>query len=122
MAYRPNVPFNVPMKFFKPMYVTSNGVRKKLYPDYDEDQNPTFFCSFRTFGGTKIQANDIYAVQDTAVIETWYTPKIQADGKVKDLLTGIEYEILGTPENIERRNQFLKFEVRRLGGGNENGI
>lgn len=93
-----------------------------MYPDYDENQNPTFFCSFRTFGGTKIQANDIYAVQDTAVIETWYTPKIQADGKVKDLLTGIEYEILGTPENIERRNQFLKFEVRRLGGGNGNGI
>jgi hypothetical protein len=33
------------------------------------------------------------------------------------LSDGAVFDILGEPENIEMRNQFLKFKVRRVKGG-----
>ena len=110
--YKPSGPFNVPMFLFTPTGIESKGSTKKIYPDEGE----LIYCSFRTFGGTERIVNDVLVIEDTAVIETWYRPDIKSDCKLKDI-DGIEYEILGTPENIEKRNQYLKFKIRAIRGG-----
>lgn len=112
MAYRPSVPFITPMKLLVPMWTTVNGVRKKTY----SDNGDLFFGSFRTFGGTETTHNDIYGIENTAVVEMWFRPDVRADCHIYLVETEEEYEILGQPENIEVRNQYLKFKVRRIAG------
>lgn len=110
--YRPKGPFNVPMFLFVPSETKAKGSAKKIYPDEGE----LIYCSFRTFGGTERIVNDVLTIEDTAVIETWYRPDIKSNCKLKDV-DGIEYEILGTPENIEKRSQYLKLKIRAIRGG-----
>lgn len=111
-TYRPNGPFNVPMFLFVPSMIEKKGSSKKIYPDEGE----LIYCTFRTFGGTEKIVNDVLAIEDTAVIETWYRPDIKSDCKLKDT-DGIEYKILGTPENINKRNQYLRFKIKAIRGG-----
>ena len=110
--YRPAEPFNVPMFIFIPEIKTVKGSRKKVYPENGE----LIFCSFKSFGGTEITSNDTLVIEDTAQVETWYRPDIKADCKLKDE-SGEEYEILGTPENVNMRSQTLKFKVRSIRSG-----
>lgn len=117
MAYRPSVPFSVPMKIISPTWKTVNGVSKKTYPSPDDvSDDMIFFGSFRTFGGTETESNGVYGIENTATIETWYRPDIKAECRVVLLGTGQIYDVLGAPENIEMRNQYLKFRVRMAGG------
>lgn len=110
--FKPNAPYNVPFFLLVPKYQTIKGVRKKVFEKLDT----VYFCSFRTFGGTERIDNDILVVEDTAVIETWYDPNILSECMI-ELENGTQYEILGTPENINMRNQYLKFKVRSVKGG-----
>jgi hypothetical protein len=110
--YRPSGPFNVPMFLLIPQTKTIKGSTKKVYPDAGE----LIYCSFRTFGGTERTDNDVLVVEDTAVIETWFRPDIKADC-ILESVEGLKYEILGTPENINMRNQILKFKIRAVRGG-----
>lgn len=112
MSYKPYVPFNVPLFLLIPNVETVKGSPKKVYPS----QGIMIFGSFRTFGGTERNENGLLVVEDTAVVETWYRPDIKADCRVRDS-DGVEYEILGTPENIGMRNRFLKFKIRAVKGG-----
>ena len=117
MVYRPSVNFNVPMKILVPEWTTINGVRKKTYPDPAEAPDDLiFFGSFRTFGGTETNSNGVYSIVNTATIETWYRPDIKADCRIVILATGAIYEVIADPENIEMRNQYLKFRVSSIGG------
>lgn len=111
--YKPSFPLSVPAALLIPSDTIVKGVKKKAYPTDGERIN----VSFKTFGGTEIISNDAYSVEDTAVIETWYRPDIKSDCRIKTLENSNVYEILGTPEDIEQRHQFLKFKIRRLGGG-----
>ncbi len=111
--YKPSEPFNVPLYVFIPTNtVSAKGSSKKVYPKNGE----LMYAAFRTFGGTERTSNNALVVEDTAVIETWYRPDIKSDCKIVDT-DGNEYEILGTPENINKRNQYLKFKVRSVRGG-----
>lgn len=74
-------------------------------------------CNFKTYGGTEKVSNDILSVEDTAQIVCWYRPDIKSDCRLIRASDGAAFEILGEPENIEMRNQFLKFKVRRIKGG-----
>lgn len=100
------------MFVFIPQTKTVKGSTKKVYPDAGE----LIYCSFRTFGGTERTDNDVLVIEDTAVIETWFRPDIKADC-ILETADGIRYEILGTPENINMRNQILKFKIRAVRGG-----
>lgn len=115
-GYRPAAPFAVPMKLLVPTVANVRGARVKEYPSPD-DVVAVIFGSFRTFGGTERMANEIYTIEDTATIDTWYDPSITADCRVYICQTGKTYEIIGTPENIEMRNQYVSFKVRAIGGG-----
>ena len=110
--YRPNSPFTVPMFLLVPTTTTAKGSTKNTYPETGVRIN----CSFRTFGGTEKTIDGVITVENTAVIETWYRPDIKANCELEDV-DGLRYEILGTPEDIEQRHQFLRFKVRAIKGG-----
>lgn len=110
--YRPTEPFAVPMFLFVPTTTTVKGSAKKTYPAQGEQ----IFCRFRTFGGTETTVNGVLVVENTATVETWYRPDIKSDCVLKDV-DGLAYEILGTPEDIEQRHQFLRFKIRAIKGG-----
>lgn len=111
MDYKPNTPFNVPFKVLIPTVTKVKGVTTKTF----NESNDTFYCSFKTFGGTEKVVNDVLIVEDTAVIETWYDSTITSDCNIK--IDDNVYEILGTPENINMQSQYLKFKVRLVRGG-----
>lgn len=115
--FKPALPYTTAIELFIPTYTSSKGVKGKSYPQ----QGVRLNCSFKTYGGThrseEKDANGIIAVYDTANVETWYRPDIKPDCKIKVLQTGVEYEIINTPENIDMRNQFVKFIVQAIRGG-----
>lgn len=110
--YRPNSPFTVPMFLLIPTATTAKGSTKNTYPETGLRIN----CSFRTFGGTEKTVDGVITVENTAVIETWYRPDIKSNCELEDV-DGLRYEILGTPEDIEQRHQFLRFKIRAIKGG-----
>lgn len=114
MAYKPSFPFNVPMVLLIPTTTRVQGVAKKAFPAIGE--GVPFNGSFRTFGGTENTSNGVYTVEATATIDTWYRPDITSDCRVAIAKTGQVYEIVSEPENIDMRNQFLQFRVRKVGG------
>lgn len=109
--YKPNTPYNVPFFLMVPTTTNIKGVVKKTYI---KNEIP-FFCSFRTFGGSEKLVNDVIVVENTGTLETWYDPSIKADCQVE--IDGQVYEILGTPENINMRNQYMVLKVRAIKGG-----
>ena len=89
------------------------GVSVKTYADVAG----VVMVSWKSFGGTETNNNGVLSVEDTAQIVCWYRPDIRSDCRLVRLSDGAVYEIIGVPENIEMRNQFLKFKVRRVKGG-----
>lgn len=113
--YKPPTPFSAALSLLIPTYSNNVGVEAKAYP---KAQNGLmFYGSLRTFGGTERDINGVYSVEKTAIVETWFRPDIKSDCRIAVLQTGEIYEILGEPENIELRNQYLKFKVRQIKGG-----
>lgn len=110
--YKPTVPFNVPARVLKGTVKKVNGVNTKTFED-----GPTIWVSAKSYGGTEKDVNDKVVIVDTLNIETWYTPDITATDAIRLLDDGSEWEILNAPENIDRRNQWLKFKVQRMKGG-----
>jgi hypothetical protein len=102
----------------KPTYSKVAGVRSKVLPDLENGFRIN--CSFKSYGGTRNtekSVDGVISIEDTVYIETWYRPDITSDCVLALPDTGAKYEILGEPENIDRRNQYLKFIVRRIKGG-----
>ena len=117
--YKPHTPYNVPFRILTPTLTVEKGNREKSF----SESETTLFCSFRTFGGSESTVNGVYSVVDTATLETWYTPELTAKVRIRILPTdgssetGDVYEVMGTPENIEMRNQYLLCKVKRVTGG-----
>lgn len=74
------------------------------------------FISAKSYGGTERTVNDRYVIEDTLEVETWYRPDITSINRLKLLDDGSIWEIINTPEDIERRHQFLKFKCKRVKG------
>ncbi len=105
-----------PLELYTAEYTNVKGVRKKVYA---AEPNGVIMANWKTYGGTEKNVNGIIVVEDTAEVVTWYRPDITSGCKVK-LLTAandVFYEIINEPENIEQRNQFVKFKCRRITGG-----
>ncbi len=113
--YRPNeaAQMTTAMKLLTPTSKRENGVCVKEYTEAPEP----LLVNFKTFGGTERLNNDVYMVENTAQIVCWYRPDIKADSRLKRLSDGAVFDVIGEPENIEMRNMFLKFKIRRVKGG-----
>ena len=118
MAFKPSAVFATPLILLIPVYGKVQGVATKSFPAPDEGL--LFYGSFKSYGGTmrtEKDVNGLYAIDDTANVETYFRPDIKSDCRVYVPQTGAFYEVYGEPENIEMRNQYLKFRVRRVKGG-----
>lgn len=115
MAFKPSLPFSVPMRVLIPTYANTQGVRVKAFPAVSDGIRIN--GSFKTYGGTEREINGVYGIEDTANVETWYRPDIKSDCRIVLESTGAVYDILGEPENIEMRNQYCVFKVTRHKGG-----
>lgn len=111
--YKPQTPYTTPIELYIPTYMTKKGVRVKSYPS----QGVRLNCSWKSYGGTDTTINNMYVVQDTAYVETWFRPDITSECKIKVIDTGVEYEIINNPEDIEMRHQYIKFKVQAIKGG-----
>ena len=117
--YVPDLSNSIPLILLTPTYKSVSGVTKKTFPTIEEalkNETNLFFGTFKTYGGTERDVNGVYSIEDTANVETWYRPDIKSDCRIA-LETGEVYDIIGEPENVNRRNQFLKFKVKRVKGG-----
>lgn len=112
--FRQSMPFTATLLLLKPSYKNVGGIRSKIVPALSSGE--AINASFRSFGGTETTVDGIYSITDTAEVTTWYRPDITSDCLVA-FATGETYEIINTPENINMRNQYLKFKVKRIKGG-----
>lgn len=111
-SYKPSTPFNVPAQILKGEYTKVNGVKTKIFTDWEN-----IWVSAKSYGGTERIVNDKVVIEDTIQIETWYRSDITSIDGLRLLDDGSEWEIVNHPDNIERRNQYLKFKIRRITGG-----
>lgn len=113
-AYSPPAQFNVPMRLLVPSVEIIQGVTQKIFSSLEN--SALFFGSFRTFGGTENLSNGVHTLISTATVDTWYRPDIKPDCRIFLCDTGEIYDIISDPENIDRKNQYLQFKVRKSGG------
>lgn len=113
--YRPELDNTIPLMLLIPTSTVISGVTKKSFPALAD--GILFYGNFKTYGGTERDVNGIYSIIDTATIECWFRPDIKSDCRIGIPATGAIYEVLNEPENVNMRNQFLRFKVRRVKGG-----
>lgn len=109
--YKPNLPFNVPAMLLKRTTKKVNGVNQETFTE-----KTMFFCSAKSYGGTEKVVNGVYVIEDTWSIDTWFNPDIKKGDRVRFLDDNTEFEVLASPENINRRGQYMRFKVSRIGG------
>lgn len=114
-SFRPSVPFSTLLVILKPTISMVKGVPTKTLPDLDKGFQ--IHCSFKSYGGTETNVDGLISIDDTAEVQTWYRPDITSDCVVVNPQNNARYEIMNEPENIEMRNQFLLFKVKRVKGG-----
>ena len=115
--FRPSLPFSTALIVLKPTFTQVAGVRTKTIPALSEGFR--IYGTFKTYGGTRSEektVDGLISIEDTAYVETWFRPDITSDCIIVHADTGARYEILNEPENINSRNQFLKFMIRRVKG------
>lgn len=113
--YRPSQSVEMTTAFIlqKPTQGNYNGVRTNTYTD----DSAVIFANFKTYGGTEKLVDGMIEVEETAEIVCWYRPDITSGCRVKRAQDNAVFAILGDPEDIEYRHQYLKFKVRRVKGG-----
>lgn len=74
------------------------------------------FVSAKSYGGTERIVNDKYVIVDTLSVETWYRPDLRSEKLLRLLDDESLWEIINSPEDINRRHQWLVFKVQRYKG------
>jgi head-tail adaptor len=110
-SYRPQRLFSSAFMVRTATVRTVKGVAVKDWQDAG-----VVFGSFVTFGGTEREVNGVRTVADTARMECFYDPRIVAGCRLLALDTGREYDVDGTPEDVEGRGQFMSVRLERAGG------
>jgi len=96
--------------------VTTNvsGAKNISYVDAEDS---ILYCNFKTYGGNESVVNGKLVIDNTATVVTWFRPDIKASCRIVLLSDGSLWDIISDPENIEQRNQMLRFKVRKVTGG-----
>lgn len=108
--FRLSGPLVVPAFLKKPILKAAYGVKEKQYGPPEQIN-----VNFKTYGGTELAINGLLGVENTATVETWYRPDITSDCRL--VVNGVNYEVLGQPEDIELRHQYLRIRVKAIQGG-----
>lgn len=110
--YEPQLPFDIPFKLLKRTSTKINGVTQENF----EEQKEVLFCSAKSYGGTEKVVNGVSVIEDTWYVDTWYNPSLNKGDKIRLLDTNEEFEILASPENINRHGVYMRFKVVKIGG------
>ena len=97
----------------KPIYDKVNNRTQKIgYADVG-----TIRGKFKLKGTIETTANGLTVVVDNTTFITWY--KKVNPFEAKDVLTinGVDYEIVGTPENVEMRGLYSVINLEKVSGG-----
>lgn len=86
-----------------------NGIVKKEYTEGD-----VFFASVKSYGGTETVINNVFVIQDTLSIETYYRDDIKSECMLELLDDNSKWEILNTPEQIDREKKIIAFKVKKI--------
>lgn len=105
---------NTPVKLQNRVITKVSGAKEISYQDATDSM---MFCSFKTYGGTETVINGVLAIENTASVLTWYRPDIKSSDRIVLLNNNTIWDIISDPENIDQRNQFLRFKVRKVTGG-----
>lgn len=109
--YQPAVPFSVPAMLLKRSKTKINGVNQEAFAE-----RSMFYCSAKSYGGTEKIVNGVYVIEDTWQIDTWFSSDFGKGDRIRFLDDNTEYEIVASPENINRRGQYMRFKVVKIGG------
>ncbi len=102
--------FITPALHKKPTYSEVNGRSFKTF-----DVVGSLRGKFKLKGTSEKNANGLTVVNTTTTYTTWY----KSDLAAKDILNigGVDYEIIGEPENVEMRGRYTILNLERIGGG-----
>jgi hypothetical protein len=115
--YRPSRPLRVAFELLVPTKKRVKGVDIKEYPSPGNEENPVFFGSYVTFGGSDRVVNGMTVAYDTGSVECWFDPRIRSDCRLYNRETKTFHDIIGQVENIESRGMYMKFRVEAVKGG-----
>ncbi len=102
--------FVTPATHRKATSKTVNGRVKKTYTDAGIIRG-----KFKQKGTAEITANGLTVVNNKTTFTSWF----KADISEADILTinGVDFEVKGTPENVEMRGRYMILTLERIGGG-----
>lgn len=109
MSYTMQERYTTPCRVLTPTTTKINGVVTKTYIE-----GKVFFASVKAYGGTETTINNVYVIQDTLSIETFYRTDIKGDCQLELLDDNSKWEILNTPEQIDREKKIMTFKVKRI--------
>lgn len=101
--------YSTPCRVLIPSVEKINGVVTKTYKE-----GKVFFASVKAYGGTESVLNNVFVIQDTLTIETFYREDVKGDCKLQLMDDFSIWEILNTPEQIDREKKTITFKVRRI--------
>lgn len=101
--------YSTPCRVLTPTTAKVNGVTTKTYTEGN-----VFFASVKAYGGTETTLNNVFVIQDTLSIETYYRTDIKGDCQLELLDDNSKWEILVTPEMIDREKKIITFKVKRI--------
>ena len=111
-SWKPSGTLATPCTLLTATTARMNGVLVKSYTP-----GRAFPACVRSFGGTEVEKDGQLVVEDTIRVETWYAPDITAGAAIRLDEDGSVWEVLGTPEDISMRHQYMTFKARRAKGG-----
>ena len=118
MSYIPDLKDFVPLILLKPTKKMVSGLETKVFPKLEEGELFQGSVKFYNLPFNKDKKlNDLAVIADTATVNTWFNPEIKSDCRVAFANTGAIFDIIGEPENINQRSQFMSFKLRRIKGG-----
>ena len=92
---------------------TSKTVDNRAVKTYTEVG--TVRGKFKQKGTAETTANGLTIINEKTTFITWF----KADFAAADILTinGVDFEIIGTPENVEMRSRYAVLTLERISGG-----
>lgn len=102
--------FITPAIHKKPTYSEVNGRTVKTFAEVG-----TLRGKFKQKGTAEITANGLTVINDKISFITWFKKDLEA----KDILNinGVDYEIIGSVENVEMRNRYAVVNLEKIEAG-----
>ena len=111
-SYTPQAPFNVPFKILSLTKTFVKGVNKQTYVESED----IYMCSAKAWVGSTKTINNVVTEEDTLTVDTWFIPTLKKNDRIILLDDNSIWELMTAPENINRRNQYMRFKVVRYYG------